>query len=729
MKNDAFPNIIKLLEQCRLGAAINALENLLLTFPKAGSMDGLLAIQNDYSLMLQYWEQGFEDAQRAQLFGSLLNRLYVLTANLYISNRMREMPFWMNIYQRPRQVGKDWSMNNVRHQLENFTSEAALLELEQPHLREQKAKTLYETHLQLMQDLFGYILTSRLWTDSVTAAFESILLSPTVDAIDQQLIVSAITLSGMQTFDANKFQLLVSVYRNSAIEAVRQRALVGWVLVLDEKKQRLYPGMVQTVDEVLADERCCQELIELQIQMVYCMNAAEDQQTIRNEIMPEILSGSKMQVKNGTLIEMDEESLEDILHPDSAERNMEKMEQSMHRMADMQKQGADIYFGGFSQMKRFSFFIDLSNWFVPFYPQHPSVSHIWTNNKAARFLRTITEAGAFCDSDKYSFVLGFDHVVSHLPANMLKMVEEGEASPMPVGGMFSQEEQGQSAFIRRLYLQNLYRFFKLYGNRSEFCDPFVVPKAIFLGQEIFSHGRMQGHLLEVSNFLYKRKWYRAAADVIANLREEGRSFNYYILQGTLQQHLYDENVPSPRECFAEALKLQPDSERALAGYARTSFNAACYEAALGAYEHLQMLKPDSKIYQLYAAICHSNLEQNEEAEKILFKLNYLYPDDQSVNGVLAWVLTLNGKYGQAEKLFQSLLAVEKPKSMDVLNGGYCYWLAGETAKAIALFRQFCASPGNDEYDMENEFFSKQYKMLQSHGIGDVEISMMLDSLR
>ena len=730
VKNDDFLNIISLLEERKLGAAISGLENVLLVYPRLGNMDALLAIKNDYSLMLQYWEQGFEDAQRETLYGQLLGRLYALTANLHTYKHMHESTFWLSIYQRPRQAGKDWSLGNVRQQLENFTSETALLELEeQPQRREQTAKTLYEQHLCLMQDLFGYILTSRLWTDGVTSAFESILLSPTVDAIDQQLLVSAIMLSAMQTFDINKFQLLMHVYRNATIEAVRQRALVGWVLALDEKKRRLYPELVQMMDEALADEHCCQELTELQMQMVYCMNAAEDQQTIRNEIMPEILNGSNMKVRNGSLIEMDEDSLEDILHSDAAERNMEKMEQSIHRMADMQKQGSDIYFGGFSQMKRFSFFADLSNWFVPFYPQHPSVSHIWNNNKAARFLRILTDAGAFCDSDKYSFVLGFDYVLGHLPANMLKMIENGEASPMPVGGMFSQEEQEQPAFIRRLYLQNLYRFFKLYGNRSEFCDPFVADKAVFCAQELMSHGKMQAHLLEVSNFLYKRKWHRAAADVMVGIREEGRTFGYYILQGALQQQVYNPSLLAPLACFAEALKLQPDNERALAGYARASFYEKHYEAALEAYERLLAMKPESKNYQLYAAICHSNLEQNEEAEKMLFKLNYLYPDDLTVSGVLAWVLTLNGKYGQADKLFQSLLAVEKPKMTDVLNSGYCHWLAGETSMAITLFRQFCSSPDNEEHDMAHEFFGKQYQLLRQHGISDVEISMMLDSLQ
>ena len=53
------------------------------------------------------------------------------------------------------------------------------------------------------------------------------------------------------------------------------------------------------------------------------------------------------------------------------------MEESFQKMAEMQKQGTDIYFGGFSQMKRFPFFNELSNWFVPFYSHHPAVAEVY----------------------------------------------------------------------------------------------------------------------------------------------------------------------------------------------------------------------------------------------------------------------------------------------------------------------------------------------------------------
>lgn len=39
-------------------------------------------------------------------------------------------------------------------------------------------------------------------------------------------------------------------------------------------------------------------------------------------------------------------------------------------MVNMQRQGADVYFDGFSKMKTFDFFNVASNWFLPYYGSH-----------------------------------------------------------------------------------------------------------------------------------------------------------------------------------------------------------------------------------------------------------------------------------------------------------------------------------------------------------------------
>ena len=122
-----------------------------------------------------------------------------------------------------------------------------------------------------MASLFDYIWTSRLWTDNLSEAFEDILLSPTIDSVDQQLIVSAITVSLLNFFGINKFRLLLHVYQKSVDERVRQRALIGWVLGLNENASRLYTEIHDIfVKEFHRNGTNCEKCADCRLYMAIC---------------------------------------------------------------------------------------------------------------------------------------------------------------------------------------------------------------------------------------------------------------------------------------------------------------------------------------------------------------------------------------------------------------------------------------------------------------------------
>ena len=729
-QNETLQNIIALIEQGCLGRAVLQVENFLLTHPAQSDMEQLIAIKEDCRLMTDYWQRGYDDPQRPQVFHHLLRRLYMLVTNMIIHDRLRNSSYLKGVYSRPRQIRKDWSITSIRQALESFVSDVAMLGLEPEHTRQQKSSDVYKEHQLLMHDLFDYILTSRLWKDALSDAFTEMLLLPTIDVIDRQLIVSAITIAALQAFGFNKFRVLFDVYRKAEEPELRQRALVGWVLVASAKADKLYPEQRAMMAEAVEDEQCRRDLIELQMQLIYCMDAEDDQRIIKDEIMPDIINGSNIKVTRQGLVEMDEDTLEDIIHPEAAEQNMERMEQSMHRMVDMQKQGSDIYYGGFAQMKRFPFYNDLSNWFVPFYPQHPAIANIWQQTKGKKFLQIVTKVGAFCDSDKYSFVLAFDQVISRLPKNMLKMVEDGEATPTPVGGEISLEDQRQPAFMRRVYLQNLYRFYHLHPVRSEFRSPFNGSSYLFFANPLFQGTALEKHFQEVAAFLLKRRRYDDALAVLTNTTSPANEFQHQLLMGSVLQRLPESPFMSAASYFRKALAIKPDNQKALAGFARATFREQNFEAALEAYEKLLLQQPESKAYQLNKAICLNRLGRNEDAQKVLFKLNYLYPEDLNVSRVLAWTLTENGKLEQAQKLYTALLSDEHPQPEDLLNNGYCLWFERQIVSAIGMFRQYIDCMGEDNRpDMEREFMQTEHDVISRHGISETEIQLMLDALQ
>ena len=710
IKNEALDMIIMALLDRNLGEAITATDNFLAVHPHQVNTDRLYAIKADYQLMADYWRRGYKDPQMTDLYDNLLRRMYVLYATIAGSYDIRHTPYLDSLYAKVHTTPRDWSPQVIRESLEAFVSDVALAGLEH-----RPTKELYARHHREMVELFDYILTSGIWNDGFAQAMEDIVLSPTVDTIDQQLIVSGVMLATMNMFDMAKFRMMAHVYQKAVDEHVRQRALIGWALSMDSAiGLRLYSEEVELVQKMVEDETCCRELVELQKQLVFCIDAERDHQTIQSEIMPEILNQQGLHLnRNGVLEEQEADELYDILHPDAEEEKLERMEQSFQKMMDMQKQGSDIYFGGFSQMKRFPFFNELMNWFVPFYKDHPDISEAIGQYGDNRFLNTLFSSGPFCTSDKYSFLLAFNQVVTRLPDNLREMMEMGE---MPIGEV-PHEELQQSAYIRRTFLMDLYRFFRLFPNRAAFRNIFDVKDLdyVVLATPIFTSTHVEAYFNEVTAFLIKRKHKAEAREILSNYGLNRMDFQFYLMSAIVS---YGKLA---KEKYAKAVELQPENVRALTGYARALFNDGEYQEALDVYDRLLSLQPDKKSYLLNKAVCLTNLQRCEEAEKVLFRLNYDAPDDVNVNRVLAWTLTNDGKYEQAEKLYSQLLTDGKNSTDDLLNYGFCLWFAGHIDEAADCFHRYLKESGEDKEKM----IKNELELIERRGITEPEIQMML----
>ena len=728
--NEALTTIVKTVIDRQLGKAIAQLENYFFAFIQPQAAEQLAEIKADYQLMGDYWLKGYDDPQRAQLYDQLLRRMYVLTTNVFIRYIIRYSSYVSSVHSACRTGRQEWSPVSLRRDMEAFVSDVAMLELEQEHVRHQKQHDLYEQHERMMADIFDYIWTSRLWTDRVTDAFEDMLLTPTIASTDQQLLVSAITLSLLNHFGINKFRLLLNVYRRSDDERVRQRALVGWVLALDSDAARLYTEMHDMISEVTADERCLSELAELQMQMFYCLSAESDTQIIQSEIMPDLVESANLRITRSGIAEADDDAMEDVLHPELSEQRMERLEESMQRMADMQRQGSDVYFGGFSQMKRFPFFNVAANWFLPFMVEHSVVDDILSKARGRKFLETMLCNGPFCDSDKYSFALGFQMTINHLPENVLQLIDRNEATV--IGAEVSAEELQSTLFIRRSYLQNMYRFFKVFPNRSEFVNPFEttqLPRYLFFANPLFQQTPLEQKFGELVSFMVHHKAYDAAKKVLQNYRSECRDKQFYLLNGIVLQRTHTESNAGLTvvESFRRAIELSPDEERAWGGFARSLFAVHDYETALTYYRKLLERHPENQNYQLNEAVCLTNLKDYDAALKILYKLNYETPENVNVNRVLAWTLVGVHKYEQAAKLYDELLSVETPESEDLLNAAYQRWFGGDKIGAMELFRRYARLDGIT-FDATREFFVTESALLREHGIGEVEARLMADQL-
>ena len=704
--NESLKLVDEALQAGNTGRAIRQMENYLAAWPEQHTAEKLAQVREDYDRMEAYWQQGGEDPQREDLYQRLLQRVYVLYANVMHYHRMKASPYQNSLYTRVRQGQHDWSLATIRKEMEDFVSNVAMLQLEPDNKRKALSETLYKNHQQLMNQLFEYVLTSRQWSDGVGSQFAEMMTSPTIDTIDQQLLIAAISLSLLNQFDMAKFRMLTEVYRLSQDEAVRQRALVGWALTASDTYRLVYPEQRQLIVDLLRSEDTCQELTELQIQLIYCLDQEDASRTIQKEIMPDLMRNSSEMIANH--IETEEERLEEVLHPEVSEERMERMEATMRRMQDMQKEGIDVFYHGFSQIKRYPFFYDISNWLVPFFHQHPDIAQFVSKQEGLHFLSKVFASNAFCNSDKYSFVIALQEVLNQLPQQIREMLQRGEFSAEELGETVEQSP----AYERRIYLMDLYRFFRLYPHREELYNPFdrkndEMGGCGFFLLELLADTPIEKSKAQIVRQLKKHQMNYAATNLLKTFAESNRDMQYY-----LWIHDYD-----------HALQLNPKHERAMLGKGRQLYDEGRYEEALTWFDQLTAIYPEKTNNQLYVAICLGQLERYEEALKPLFRLNYEQPDNDAVSRVLAWTLTCQGKLEQAANIYEQLVSREQPDSDDLKNYGYCLWLQGQVGKAVELFRQCCQ---HHEQTPIDKFFDVEW--LKKRGITMVDINMMLATL-
>ena len=122
-----------------------------------------------------------------------------------------------------------------------------------------------------------------------------------MDSVDQQVIVTALTLTGLRTFDIRKFDILAHTVLYSEDVRVKERALVGFVFSMGTDMQLIFPEYQTIFDSVMDHEELRDEVLEMQMQVIYSMNAKADSRTLREEIMPEMMKNMPFKYKNGKI--------------------------------------------------------------------------------------------------------------------------------------------------------------------------------------------------------------------------------------------------------------------------------------------------------------------------------------------------------------------------------------------------------------------------------------------
>ena len=683
--------------------------------------DELERISFDYKLMLDYMGQGVIDPEREKVHSRISKRLERCIRNIMLSDKIKLSSFYIEAYSKAG--GVTLETEQLRSVLENFVSEQAMTGLLGADDEKTKSREIYENHIGQMSRFFHTIIVSPQWTDGMGKHIAEILSSPTIDSFDAQLLVSSISIAVMNHYDEQKTLALANIYRLSTDENIKQRALVGWVFATAMEGR--------TTEDVISlsnDNEVANELADMQKQVMFCLNADEDNQVIQQDIIPELMKNQNLNITRCGITETEDDPMEDILNPSAADERMEKLESSMHRMEQMQKEGSDIYFGGFSQMKRFPFFNDMANWFWPFFIEHPAVQEALDKIGKADFLSDMLASGPFCESDKYSFLLTMKTVFERLPDNVREMLQGG----YDFGSIVNDSDRNSAAYIRRMYLQDLYRFFRLSMHKSVMKSPFLDANVyLFVANKAFAGTEIDNRLAELLFFMHKRKMknvFMVLAKRFMDL-EQNRLSTDFIHLSAIYYSEYANDASKAMSILKEAWDNNKidDDQMSLKILGRLSLLEKNFELAVACYLRLHDLYPDNRIYAQNYCVTLMKQERYYDALNILYRLDYEH-HSANTSRAMAWALMGDGKLEQAQALYDKLLLDESTAPEDFLNAAYCHWIQGETNTAVNLFVDYKEALGNRELsadwltaEMENDS-----RMLARHGIKPVDMMLMSD---
>ena len=587
----------------------------------------------------------------------------------------------------------------------------------------ENVKSIIDGHNRYIRNLFDLIVTGSLWNEAKKNIFSEALSSSTIDPIDAQVLVSAITISTLFVSDEQKIETLINIYETSTNENVKGRAFTGWVLALHS-----IGGMCDTLNkrvaQLLKNKDVVKELLELQMNILYCADTEKDTDVITRDIMPGILNDRRI-VPNrfGIILDDEENDIKNLLQGSiKEEQSLEALEKNFERIQNMRKSGSDVYFGGFAKMKNFAFFYPLINWFYPFTENHPEICKLAKQVTNDKILKMI-EKFPFCDSDKYSFAFSMSSVYNQLPNEIKDLLNSDVMSASPE----MQDEDTSLANKRRLYLQDLYRFFKINKIASNMDNPYKETNGLLRGFFFDDYFLCCDETIQakqsLARFLVKRRPDGEELNLLLD-SYESNSLNDKLLRA---DHLLQQGdkggVAKALEIYREAYLEDKERNIVLRGMVRCLSHLERYEEACKYSEELLMHNPDSKGTQLNHSILLIKCEREAEANKILFKLNYENPDDRNVLRVLAWCLLMEDKTEKSVDMFERVINSGKTTTVDNLNMGLAKWVSGKEQEAADYFVKYVEV--EDLHKLTHEFDDER-EFLQKHDILEVDVCMMLD---
>lgn len=687
-------------------------------------------LETTYRYMLSYQFDGVADPRREDVFAGIMRTLYELTDDAADELMGLDSPTIFYEKLRLESFRNQPTLPEYKSALMETEGEFRLAEL----MGEKDDKLAKLKHLavkkeRLAADLFNTVfVSSRLSAESQDDYFDFVR-NPELGVTDKCLFVSALTLSLLHRFDPRKLSVLLAA-SGAAHAEIRARALVGLVFVIIkyDKRLRFYPDTQHELELAAENETFKKAVETILVQLIRSKQTESISRKMIDEIIPEMMKfstkiGRKLNVEDFT----DENDLSDK-NPDwKKDLDASGLSKKLQEYSELHLEGADVFHSTFANLKHFPFFRELNNWFLPFHTSYSQLIELSSGNKNNVLLTAVSKSGYMCDSDKYSFCLS----LLQIPEQQHQMIamrlgeESGELEKLQKEEMLFNPRISDE-IISNQYIQNLYRFFKLFPRRDSFDDIFTFNANFYQYHSLKPLIREQATMARLAMYCFDKNHFREAEAIYSLLIGQNQEIHdeWWQKIGYCRQMLND--IEGAVSAYKQADLLHSDNSWTIKRLAHCYRLLKKPEIALEYFRRAEVLQPNNPGIQMNIGHCFLDMDEYNEALNCYFKVEFTDTANAKTQRPIAWTTLLAGKLDLSESYYQQLIA-GKPSLHDYLNLGHIYLRTNRLKLAVENYVQSLKLAGS--YDSFVKHFREDEEILRKMGVDMEIVPRLLDQIR
>lgn len=684
-------------------------------------------LTTSYGYMLQYLSQGVLDPQRDNILSQILVDAYTLTDKTVISLAASQSTHIF--YQREQQYKNVKLRNLVEEYIVAQNKIQLLSSVDEANLDNDASTSLMRQCEALESDIFNKLWSSFPLNKDEEESVKALFANEQLPSHLKSLVLSALMLGLSKFFDAPKLILLLDSYCKLNDTELKLRALINAVIIIYLYRNRInaYKDVLTALKslEIQSDFEGDMQLIFTRL--IHSRNTDNISRKLKDDIMPELQKLSPdlfNKIKGKTPGTID---ISDIEENPQWQEWLDKsgITRKLEEYNELQLQGGDVFISTFAKLKSYPFFNTLSNWFLPYHDNCSAVTSAF-GGKRHPLTGLFKVMPILCDSDKYSMLLS----IAAAPESQRNMMfQQFEAQREQLQELQNEEVQSvikmRDNIVNR-YIQDLYRFFKLYSRRREFKSIFDSDINLTDVECLKPYITHTPTLSVIAEFYFKNGFYDDAI----------KFYRLMVSNHDADPHVYQK--------IGYSFQSLGKWREALRNYSRyelvdnsdvwnTKQMAQCYRSlhdhakAIEYYSKALDISPQSVNLCLSLGHCFLDKGEYDKALQQYYKADFMPKAKHRAWRPIAWCSLLTGKHEQAANYYKKIIREDTATSQDYLNYGHVLQVMGNIAEAIVQYRESLTLENHNEETFAKQYMADAKYVVNKLGVQACDYALLLDA--